>query len=197
MKNLLFLILCIFVLISFMQSCDETAPTSNQKEAAVQEQLKAEADRQVGMPAITNFQQKRLANKIISECDRTNLICYAYTLPEYSGKPYFIGKCIGYGLPYATQYTNPMALQKVGQSGSGWRYEVLPQADPDGLFKPASADGTWLELIDPIDNTPHVAYIEPKIMVVPFRLPASVITNPESYTMYKLNKDTVIQVKLK
>jgi hypothetical protein len=49
---------------------------------------------------------------------------------------------------------------------------TLPQAEPNGLFMPSSAEGTWLMLLDS-KNEPHPVYIEPRIIVSPFSLNAS------------------------
>jgi hypothetical protein len=119
------------------------------------------------MPAITNGTMKKQLKMIIEECDKQNLICYAYIIPEMTGRPVFLGKCMGYGIPYATQYTNPEKTVDGKMSGE---FTTIAQADPDGLFKPASADGTWLLLIDPATNEPHPVFCEPKLLVTPFKL---------------------------
>ncbi len=80
------------------------------------------------------------------------------------GKLIFIGKCIGYGIPYSTQYSNP---EKVDYHTSG--YVTLPQAEPNGLFMPNSSEGTWLMLLD-ADGQPHPVYVEPRVVVSPFKL---------------------------
>ena len=99
---------------------------------------------------------------IIELCDKENLICYAYIKSDYQGKLFFIGKCVGYGIPFSAQYTNPE------------RYEIngatLPQPDPNGLFMPTSSSATWLMMIDPKTNKPRPVYIEPEIVVSPFPL---------------------------
>jgi hypothetical protein len=46
----------------------------------------------------------------------------------------------------------------------------MPQADPNGLFSPASAEGTWLMLVDPKTGDPRVVYIEPRLVVSPIPL---------------------------
>jgi hypothetical protein len=61
--------------------------------------------------------------------------------------------------------------------------EVLPQADPGGLFSPESANGTWLLLVNPA-NPKEVKpiYMEPNICALPFPLPGNVVINaPTSY----------------
>jgi hypothetical protein len=125
-------------------------------------QLMSEINRQIGMPNIKNFQQKKIMKMIYEECDRENLICYAYIVAKYSGKLIFIGKCVGYGVPFSAQYTNPERYYMNGAT--------LPQADPNGLFMPTSSSATWLLLIDPKTNKPRPVYIEPEIIVSPFPL---------------------------
>ena len=125
-----------------------------------------EAVRQVGMPNIVNFTQRKQLKMIQELCDQENLICYAYIVPEMTGKPVFLGKCIGFGIPYATQYTNP---QKVAYDQ--WHDSpVLSQADPNGLFMPDNAEGTWLMMIDPKTKEIHPVYCEPRVLVSPFPL---------------------------
>lgn len=145
--------------------CTST-PDSNKILAQKQEQIMREANAEVGMPAIVNFQERKLMKMILELRDQENLICYAYIVPELTGKPVFLGKCIGYGLPYATQYTNPEVAD--GYSSSMY---TIPQADPNGLFMPSSAEGTWIMLIDPVTNDPHPVYCEPRLLISPFKLP--------------------------
>ena len=132
-----------------------------------------EAQAQVGMPAITNFQERKLAKMIFELRDQEDLVCYAYIVNLY-GELIFIGECIGYGLPYSVQYTNPMRIVDAGREGSGNFSRgadafVLPQPDPNGLFMPSGLSATWLMLIDDT-GTPRPVYVEPSILVSPFPL---------------------------
>ena len=47
---------------------------------------------------------------------------------------------------------------------------TLPQADPNTLFSPPSAEGTWVLCVNPETNKPTPLYVEPKIIVSPFKL---------------------------
>ena len=123
-----------------------------------QEQMMKEAIAQVDLPAITNWQEKKLMKMILELRDQENLQTYVYIVPEMTGKPVFLGRAIGYGIPYATQYTNPLS------SVNG-----RPQAEPNGLFMPDSAEGTWVMLIDP-KGQPRPVYVEPRVIVSPFPL---------------------------
>jgi hypothetical protein len=63
------------------------------------------------------------------------------------------------------QFTNP---QKVGRFRD--QPYVLPQADPNGLFSPASAEGTWVFCKDPGGTVVKPVYTEPRIIVSQFEL---------------------------
>jgi len=144
--------------------------------------LMSEAQRQVGMPNIVNFQQRKLMKMVYELCDKEELICYAYIKSDYQGKLVYIGKCIGFGLPFSAQFTNPMRIwdQELeggarGKYNDGGEIQVLPQADPNGLFMPTSSSATWLMMIDPDTNETRPVYIESEITVSPFPLKYNVI----------------------
>lgn len=147
--------------------CDERAPSSDSKQQAQQERLLQEATSQTGMPAIKNFRERKLLKEILELRDQDGLVTYTYLYNEREGKLVFFGETIGYGLPYATQYTNP---QKIAAQGPNYGYAILDQADPNGLFSPESAEGTWVLLKDPNGKDVRPVYIEPRIVVSPFKL---------------------------
>jgi hypothetical protein len=143
------------------------------------ENLVAEANRQVGVPALTNFQEKKTLKWIYELCDQEDLICYAYLYNYTTGDiGRYLGKCIGYGVPYSTQFSNPVKYQGVttdkvihdGARDWTYAYELMPQAEPNGLFKPEGMSATWLIMIDPKTNEPRPMYVEPAIIVSPFKL---------------------------
>lgn len=139
--------------------------SSDEKQKRETEKLMQEINNQVGLPNIINFQQKKLMKMVYELCDKEDLICYAYIKSDYQGKLVFIGKCVGFGIPFSAQYTNPSKLVRT----VGGRF-VLPQADPNGLFMPTSSSATWLMMIDPQTQEPRPVYLEPEIVVSPFRL---------------------------
>ena len=156
--------------------CEEVnVNTADQQMKKQTEQAMKEANSQIGMPAIKNFQERKLAKMIFELRDQADLITYAYVV-NLNGDLIFIGKCIGFGLPYSVQYTNPMKIidpdSIPGQSyysGEGTP-AIVPQADPNGLFMPAELSATWLMMIDPDTNEPRPVYIEPELVVSPFPL---------------------------
>jgi len=157
-------VLLALVLVMSLVSC-KYEPTADEIDRQKQEKILQEGQRQTGMPAIVNYQEKKNLKTIYELRDNNKLINYAYLFNNMTGKLIFIGKCIGYGIPYATQYSNP---QKVYHEGSQYGL-ILPQAEPNGLFMPADARGTWVLLLDK-DGQPHPVYIEPDVIVSPFPL---------------------------
>ena len=59
---------------------------------------------------------------------------------------------------------------------------TVAQADPNGLFAPASADGTWVMCLDPKTKEVKPVYIEPRVIVTPFELPEDevAVASPKS-----------------
>lgn len=162
------------------QSGCEGRNDSDKKQEDQQEKLLLEATAQTGMPAIKNFRERKLLKEILELRDQDGLVTYTYLENQISkiepgvtargGKLTYLGESIGYGIPYATQYTNP---QKVvyPYSNSGSATQVIAQADPNSLFSPASAEGTWVLLKDPNGDKVLPCYIEPRILVFPFKIP--------------------------
>jgi len=145
----------------------EYTPSSDEIQRSQQERILKEGSAQTGMPAIKNFRERKLLKQIIEMRDQDGLVTYTYTVPETTGRPVFLCNSIGYGLPAATQYTNP---QKTAYSGSSG-ISTLPQADPNGLFSPESAEGTWVMCTDPNGSgKTRPVYVEPRVIVSPFKL---------------------------
>ena len=149
-------------IVALLTACLDTHPTSTQIERRKQEELSLQGVQQVGMPAIVNFAEKRMMKDILELRDKnTPTTTYLVGMNNQLTK---VCDSIGYGLPYATQYTNPQRIAYDSGHGS----VTLPQADPNGLYSPASADGTWVLCVDHKDGKAKPVYIEPRILVSPF-----------------------------
>jgi hypothetical protein len=164
LKYLLALPACALFLMGADGGC-ERRNTADEVDQRQQEQMMAQARAQAGLPSIVNFQEKKNLKMILELRDQEKLNTYTYLFAENSGQLVFLGRSIGYGIPAATQYTNPQKAEYVANHG----YMVMPQADPNGLFSPASAEGTWVMLVDD-KGEPHPIYVEPRIIVSPFPL---------------------------
>lgn len=160
MKKILSAVLLVSVFAIF--TAEEGCESSDSLQQRQQEVLVKEGNSQVGMPAIKNFRERKMLKDILELRDQDGLLTYTYLYNEMTGNLVFFGETIGYGIPYATQFTNPMKWAGTGIA--------LPQADPNGLFSPASAEGTWVLLKDPNSDKVRPVYIEPRIVVSPFKL---------------------------
>lgn len=157
-----------FLLIAAISSvllvgCHEKS--SNQKQTEQQELILMQGTAAIGMPAIKNFRERRLLKDIIEMRDQDGLVTYTYVFSETTGKLSFLCNSIGYGIPAATQFTSPQKFE-----GIGGHYTAMPQADPNGLFSPASAEGTWVMCTDPKGDKTRPVYVEPRIITSPFKL---------------------------
>jgi len=168
MKKFEFGVICIVVLLAIVFGfigCD-TEKSTDRLQAEQTERSLGEAQRQIGMPAIVNFQQRKMMKWIYELADDESLITYTYIKAEMSGKLIFVGKSMGYGVPFSAQFTNP---EKLARSGSNWGI-TLPQADPNGLYMPTSSSATWVIMIDPTTGEPRPQYWEPELVISPFPL---------------------------
>ncbi len=176
MKRILavpFAVLVVMVFTMGNTGCDER-PTSDKIQRQQQEVLLKEATSQVGMPAIKNFRERKLLKDIFELRDQDGLVTYTYVYNDMKGCAVFLGDSVGYGIPYATQFTSPE------RPAGSWEAPMqgniaLPQADPNGLFSPASAEGTWVLLKDPHGPDVKPIYVEPRVIVSPFKLADSVV----------------------
>jgi hypothetical protein len=151
-----------------LSACGPATPTANQIERRKQEELSKQGVETVGFPAIINFAEKRMMKDIIEKRDQMQPT-YTYII-DMNGKPHKICDSLGYGLPYATQYTNPQARQTTALSDGSRSSDVIAQADPNGLYSPASADGTWVMCLNPKTKKAEPQYIEPRIITTTYPL---------------------------
>ncbi len=157
-------ILAIVAITSILSACDIGPPSSDDIANQKQEQLSRQAVQEVGMPSIVNFQEKRVLKQILELRDtKLSTVTYTQDLQAHLHK---LCDSIGYGIPYATQYTNPQRVVNPYTSA----ITTIPQADPNGLFSPAEAEGTWILCLNPETKEVAPVYVEPRIVVSPFPL---------------------------
>ena len=163
-KRILAVLLILVASVSLVGCSDDSAV---EKEQLSQNKVQEESNVQVPMPAITNFQEKKLLKEIYERRDQVNMSTWTYVFNHMTGKPVLLGKSLGYGVPASMQFNNP---KQVRQFGSNYDGVAVDAAEPNGLYSPSSADGTWVILVNPDDSKPYVIYCEEKIMVSPFPL---------------------------
>jgi hypothetical protein len=161
------LIIPVAAIFMLQSGCDSAPPRSDIEQQQKQETLRQEANAQVGMPGITNFTEMKLMRQLYELRDK-EIATYSYT-PDMNGKLWHICDSIGYGLPYGTQFSNPEKIVPYGQNTYVPNTShVIPQSEPNGLFMPPTAEGTWIICGTAKDLKP--VYVEPKVIVAPFKL---------------------------
>lgn len=137
------------------------------------------ADREIGMPAIANYSQRKLLKNAYEDMDQTTLT-YVY-VQGMDGKFVCLGQSVGYGVSLGTQFTAPTFPQYIrtktneAEVYTGGIYEQA-QPEPNGLYMPESGAATIVNLIDPVTHEAHTALVEPNVVTSPFKIPASAVS---------------------
>jgi len=136
----------------------------------------------VGYPAVINGTEKRLLKMIYELRDDPKLVTYTY-ITDLNGKLHEVCKgtnSIGYPVPYATQYTAPKApvvrrsTYPAGFNYQGeWRTFEADQPEPNGLYMPTTAEGTWVVCLNPETKQIAPVYIEDRVRTYPYRVVAA------------------------
>ena len=149
-----------------LAGCGPINTSADNAMAYKQEQLQNEEVKQVGMPNITNFTEMKNLKYLYELRDQRHLMTYSYVM-DMNGNLHHVCDSFGYGIPYSTQYDNPQkVVQDYAQS-----FGTLPQAEPNGLFPPTSANGTWVLCADPNSKQGfQPMYVEPNVIVSPWKL---------------------------
>lgn len=170
MKNKRFIVVLVLITLLALPLFGCGEPTVDSEQAHQNEQMVSEANRQVGMPSIVNFTERKLQREIMELRDRADLITYLYTI-NFDGQFIYIGKGIGFGLPESVQFTNP---QYIANSYNGG-YAILPQADPTGLYMPDNLNGTWYPLINEQTGDTELIRMESTMTVTQSKLPRRLV----------------------
>ena len=143
----------------------EPRTTADREQTRQTAELQNESNRQVGMPGITNFTEKRLLSQLYELRDQQDLSTYTYAV-DYEGRLWHVCDSIGYGIPFSAQFSNPERPYRTGAGVTG-----IPQPEPNGLWPPTSSSATWIVCASP-DGEFQPVYVEPSITVSPFPLNA-------------------------
>lgn len=174
MRSLVTVMIVVVVMAFTFVACTASYDSADSIQTKQSETLFKEAQREIGLPNIVNWQQRKTLRDIFELADQEDLICYAYLFNPYQGKLLYLGRTLGYGIPFSAQFTNPEKVveadKEIGKDYSGHFLMTKPQADPNGLFMPTSSSATWLILLDE-DNNPRPIYVEPALVVSPIPMP--------------------------
>lgn len=137
----------------------------------------------VGYPAVLNWSEKRLLKMIYELRDNPKLVTYTY-VTDLQGKLHSVcvgTNSVGYPLPYATQYTAPKSpVVRRAQYPSGynpggsnqgeWHTYDADQPEPNGLYMPSSAEGTWVACLNPETKEISPVYVEDRVRTYPYKV---------------------------
>jgi hypothetical protein len=126
-----------------------TKPDAARQEAASQDIQMEQFLRNQPVPSFDwSLERHMMIQLYIARQRATNT--YSYVQSEFTGKLLWSCPSIGFPIPYATQLTNPQKLTSAyGLANSGHYTDgVVSQQEPNGLFSPAAADGTWVPCVD-------------------------------------------------
>lgn len=132
---------------------------TNQKDEKETSKRMSEMRAQVGYPNISNFTEAKFA-RLTSELRDKEIRTWSY-YTDMNGGRHLLCESVGFGLPYSVQVTNPQAYYASGA--------ILPQAEPNGLYMPDSAEATWVLCSDGKGGVAPV-YSEERLIVSPFPL---------------------------
>lgn len=164
MKKTLLIIVSFCLSLTLFGCRQIDSSNSNNVQTQQQEQLSQQSNAVVGMPAIHNFAEKNWMKMILEKRDDPKMATHTYVL-DMQGHYHKICDSLGYGLPYTTQFTNPQRFEYY-YSGGHYLVGTLPQADPNGLYPPAQADGTWIMCLSDDKKDVDVQYIEDHVAVL-------------------------------
>jgi hypothetical protein len=159
-----------------LSACNGTTDQASMRQGKATRSAMNSADREVGMPRIANYAQRKLLKNAYEDMDQTTLT-YVYS-QAIDGRFVCLGQAVGYGVSLGTQFTAPEFPQ-------GMRFGVddatidgtymMAQPEPNGLFMPDAGAATIVNLVDPVTGKARTALIEPNVITSPNKLPASAV----------------------
>lgn len=176
------IVVLLVLMTAILGGCDPL-PTANDMQSEQQAALNQEGAREVGMPAIVNFRDQRGVKFWYEKRDQSNLLTYTYTR-NLEGKWIWFCDSIGYPIPGGTQYSAPESMQRyrvrdprhAASDLSGWDSGIarLPQAEPNGVYPPTTAQGTGIICINPKTNKADAVYAEDNLDTFPWPHPGAI-----------------------
>lgn len=175
-KRILAVVMMVALAMTMLTACGQT------EETQYTEDLMNQAYSAVGFPDVSNYFERQQLKEIYELRDDPKLICYWYTKNDMTGKWIYQGECIGYGIPYTTSMTASESLQRI-ETTMGYSWEIVPLAEPNGLYASPSTSATWILTTDKDGNiTP--TYVESEITVSQSKLDTRLCEDwsiPENY----------------
>ena len=158
----LFLVAAIAMMIPLVGCIEDRGGQGAKREAIATEQLMDQASTAVGMPAIRNFNEKRLLKMLYELRDNPALVTYSYYV-DLNGNTHKVcpETSIGFGIPFSAQFTAPSRDSAFANGGT----LTVMQPEPNGLYMPDSTSATWIMCLDPKSGDAVPVYVEPMVIV--------------------------------
>ncbi len=174
MKNIKFVIGCMLIVSILLSSCGNNTTPANRADKERQQEMEIvveQAEKMVGVPNIKNFTEMKMRKFTYELCDNPKLKTYTY-LMDQNGHLHFLCNSIGHGVPYSSRMNNPDKIVNgcLNNNSGHCEPEVLPQAEPNGLFEPMFADATWVLAVDEESGLISPMLVEFPIIVSQFPL---------------------------
>lgn len=171
MKKILYAVTALFMTASAALAWGENRENSDVEVMRKMDRLLAEGNRQVPLPGITNFFEKRMVKMLYELRDNPEYRTYTYIV-TMNGT--FIKMCdsIGMGINASIQFSNPVRPTDLTETAkrdfAGYQLDQAPQAEPNGLFMPEGLSATYAMCLNPADGELAPIYVEPNMVVSPF-----------------------------
>lgn len=141
-------------------------PDSSDKiQAQSQEVILKEITSQTGMPNIKNGLERKNLKMIYELRDQEGYVTNAYIVSKNTGTLVFLCTSMGYPISDATGYTNPDKVIR----DNGTAFGTMTQAEPNGLYTPASSNANWIMCVDKEKGKPSPVFVQGDIVVSPIK----------------------------
>ena len=140
--------------------------SSDQEVAKDLEHMLKDGERSVPLPAITNWNERKMVQWLYEMRDDPDFTTYSYLFVPMTGEFVLLCRSVGFGINASIQMANPSKIVKAIQ---GQRH-IMPQAEPNGLFMPQGLAATYVMCLDEEKEEVKPVYVEPEVIVSPFPL---------------------------
>lgn len=163
MKRILLVVLCAMMLMVI--GCDKWRATESSKEAAKVNQQMGQYSIGQPVPAFDFSLERDLLIKLYNLRNK-KVTTHAVWRSDYG---LIEGDCpsMGYGLPYDTSLTNPLAPSRTHWGAAiGSSIDVVEQPEPNGIFASKNTAATWVMCLGESGGIEPM-YIESKVTIYP------------------------------
>lgn len=109
-------------------------------------------------PNIKNFFEYHQLKEIYEARDNPKLVLNAYLFSQTTGQFTCLGTVVGYGVPYGTQWSQPVSAT----GGS------VPE--PNALYPSTNTNADWIRIVDNKGNQ-HLTFAEPDLVITDMDYP--------------------------